>query len=664
METRKLETSLKQPQTRFLQLEPMMSEAERETDPDVLTFSVSSELPVERWWGKEVLQHSPDAMNLERLDGMVFLWDHGCDPKVGRRPLGKVLDWKLDGDRSIASIRWSKKEMVQEFRQDVEEGVLTNISFGYQVDDYRVVPGDDDDTVVITRWTPVEISLVSVPADHTVGVGRSWEPDLKPPEPEPVEEKVTAQPETREAPPYKSTIETNNEPIGEAMGTENNEEKVIQFDVEAERAKLRQQESDRIRGIAALCKKHNLASLGDELIEKGTSIDEARSIVLDKIERNYNPVPLGAPLGDANISGFGEREDKQYSLLNALRSICPGFPEYQQKCFEREVSEEIGRKIGKTTAGLYIPVRHLTVGRNQKRDALNTAATAYGGQLVDTELRSQDFIEALRNKAIVFQLGARFLTGLQGNVEIPKQTGVAATYWVGEGGTIPSTDITFGQIGLSPKNIVTRMSMTRQLMLQASLSAEALVREDMVKQIALGVDRAAIYGSGTNNEPRGVLNYAINTLSSGLGADGTAPTYENLVKLCSEIEVDNGDVSTMNWLTNPRVKAKLMLTPMQSSGVEGNFVLKDSASMLGYGFNVSNQVPSNLAKGNGTNLSALILGCWDQLIVAEWGVLEILPNPYGKGYENGNIELRAIKTLDMALRHTESFAALTDLITV
>jgi HK97 family phage major capsid protein len=448
------------------------------------------------------------------------------------------------------------------------------------------------------------------------------------------------------------------------MGTENNEEKVIQFDVEAERAKLRQQESDRIRGIAALCKKHNLASLGDELIEKGTSIDEARSIVLDKIERNYNPVPLGAPLGDANISGFGEREDKQYSLLNALRSICPGFPEYQQKCFEREVSEEIGRKIGKTTAGLYIPVRHLTVGRNQKRDALNTAATAYGGQLVDTELRSQDFIEALRAKAVVFSLGARFLTGLQGNVEIPKQTGVAATYWVGEGGVIPETDITFGQISLTPKNIVTRMSMSRQLVLQSSVSAEALVRDDLVKQIALGIDRAAIYGSGgANNEPRGVLNYPINTLSSGLSADGTAPSYANLVNLCSEIEVDNADISTMKWLGNPKTKAKLMLTPMQASGVEGNFVLKDSANLLGYEAGWSNQVPSNLTKGNGTGLSALILGCWDQMVVGEWGVLEILPNVYGRTYENGGIEIRAIKTLDIALRHNESFAALTDVIT-
>jgi HK97 family phage major capsid protein len=304
------------------------------------------------------------------------------------------------------------------------------------------------------------------------------------------------------------------------------------------------------------------------------------------------------------------------------------------------------------------------VGRNQKRDALNTAATAYGGQLVDTELRSQDFIEALRNKAIVFQLGARFLTGLQGNVEIPKQTSVGSTYWVGENGNIPETDFTFGQIGLTPKNIVSRMSMTRQLMLQSSLSAENLVREDMVKQIALGIDKAAIYGSGTNNEPRGVLNYPINSLSSGLGADGTAPTYQNLVNLCAEIEADNADISTMKWLTNPRVKAKLMLTPMQSSGVEGNFVLKDSANMMGYGFNVSNQVPSNLTKGNGTGLSALILGCWDQLIVGEWGVLEVLPNVYGKTYETGGVEIRAIKTLDMALRHNESFAALTDVITV
>lgn len=254
------------------------------------------------------------------------------------------------------------------------------------------------------------------------------------------------------------------------------------------------------------------------------------------------------------------------------------------------------------------------------------------------------------------------MTGLMGPVEIPKQTGTSTAYWIGEQQTIPESDLTFGQIGMSQKTVVSRVSMSRNLLMQSSLSVENIVREDMIKEIALAIDKAAINGSGVGAEPKGILNYAINSVP--LGNDGSAPTYASLVGLCSEIEADNADISTLKFLTNTRVKSKLMLTPMQASGVEGNFVLKEgSSTLMGYSFNVSNQVPSNLTKGNGTGLSAIILGCWDQLIVGEWGVLEILPNVYGKTYETGGVEIRAIKSLDMALRHEQSFAAITDAVT-
>ena len=254
------------------------------------------------------------------------------------------------------------------------------------------------------------------------------------------------------------------------------------------------------------------------------------------------------------------------------------------------------------------------------------------------------------------------MTGLMGPVEIPKQTGVSTAYWIDENEAISDTDVEFGQIGMRQKTVASIISMTRNLLMQSSVSVENIVREDMIKQIALAIDSAAISGSGVGPTPRGILNYNINSVP--LGNDGAAPTYASLVGLCSEIEAVNADVSTMKFLTNTRVKSKLMLTPMQASGVEGNFVLKEGAStLMGYSFNVSNQVPSNLTKGNGTGLSAIILGCFDQLIVGEWGVLEILPNVMGRTYSTGGVEIRAIKSLDMCVRHEQAFAAITDAVT-
>ena len=189
-----------------------------------------------------------------------------------------------------------------------------------------------------------------------------------------------------------------------------------------------------------------------------------------------------------------------------------------------------------------------------------------------------------------------------------------------------------------------------------------MARNELVTSIAEAVDLALINGSGVGAEPKGILNYNINSITTG--NDGEAPSYENLIALCAEIEADNADVSTLQWLTNTRVKSKLMLTPYQASGVEGNFIMKEGATtLLGYKMNVSNQVPSNFTKGNGSNLSAIILGAWNQIFIGEWGVLEILPNVYGKTYETGGVEIRAIKSMDIVMRHEESFAALTDVIT-
>jgi HK97 family phage major capsid protein len=198
--------------------------------------------------------------------------------------------------------------------------------------------------------------------------------------------------------------------------------------------------------------------------------------------------------------------------------------------------------------------------------------------------------------------------------------------------------------------------------MQTSIAAENLATDDLAKVIALATDLAAINGTGTNGQPLGLLRRAINEIS--LGTDGAALTYANLVNIIREIEVDDADISAMKWLTNPFVKAKLMLTPKQTGGTEGNYILGEAAtSLMGYQFNVTNQMPSNLTKGNGTGLSSAIIGCWDQLIIGLFGVLQINSNTQGRTFRNGGVEIRALQSLDMNVRHLASFAAFKDIVT-
>jgi hypothetical protein len=131
-----------------------------------------------------------------------------------------------------------------------------------------------------------------------------------------------------------------------------------------------------------------------------------------------------------------------------------------------------------------------------------------------------------------------------------------------------------------------------------------------------------------------------------------------------ELEIDNADIGALNWLTNPLVKSRLMLTPKQASGVEGNFILPEPGrSLMGYQLACTNQVPGDLTKGTGTNLSALIFGNFNDLIIGEWGSVEILVNPYGAGYNTGDVDIRVMQTIDVAFRRVVSFAAITDMIT-
>jgi HK97 family phage major capsid protein len=201
------------------------------------------------------------------------------------------------------------------------------------------------------------------------------------------------------------------------------------------------------------------------------------------------------------------------------------------------------------------------------------------------------------------------------------------------------------------------------MLLQPSIDIEQFIRNDFARIMAIGIDSAAIAGTAVDNQPRGILNTS-GIGSVALGTNGGVPTWQSIVNLKREIAIDNADTTAMRFMANPAVEAKLMTTPKQSSGVEGNFILADpGTSLCGYPFLSTNQVPSNLTKGSGTNLSALILGTWSDLIIGEWGVLEILPNPYGAGYASGNVTIRAMQTIDIAVRYPQSFAAITDMTT-
>lgn len=589
-------------------------------DGETFSFSWSSEYPVDMYYFKEILSHEEGAINLERLAGMNLLWNHDRDIVLGKIERVWVTDKK-----AYCQARWSKKPSIEGYRQDVADGIVTNASFLYSVEEYEEVEEmsrDDGKKDVYCyigkRWTPYEISLVSVPADPTVGIGRSL---------------------------IDSKIEEKRGLIMEKM-----EKSVLD---------ARTEELERTKEILAMGENFGMRDLARSLVSDGTDLNTARRTFLDKMRPEQKPV---AQAIDTSL-GLSEKEQRQYSLVRAINAVAFGMTD--NAGFELECSNEIAKRLGRPTNGFFMPVRDLKAKSNlSQRATYAVGANSTGGFTVQTDLLEQEFIDLLRNRAMVMQLGASMMSGLVGNVDIPGQATAATSYWIGEGNDLTQSEGTFKQIPLRMKTVGALSRYTRTMMMQSSIDIEAFIRNDFASIIALAIDTAAISGTGLSNQPRGILNTS-GVGSVALGAAGGQPTWGSIVGLIREIEIDNANLGGTAWLTNPQVMSKLMTTPIQSGGTEGNFLLKEPGnSLCGYPFFVTNQIPANLTKSTGTNLSALILGNWPQLLIGEWGVFEVLANPYSSNvFPSGSVEVRCMQSIDINIRNPESFAVITDMIT-
>ena len=404
-------------------------------------------------------------------------------------------------------------------------------------------------------------------------------------------------------------------------------------DLTAVRAEAAQEaakaERARISGITALTEKHGMADLGRQLIEGGRSLDEARAAVLEKIGAKVEPVSEKA----ADI-GMTAKEVREFSFQRAINALANPQDRklWEAAAFERECSEAAAAKAGKTAQGIMVPNevlrRDLTVG---------TASAA--GDLVGTDFRPGSFIELLRNRSALAGLGVGSLTGLSGNVAIPRQTGAATAYWVAESGAPTESNQTVDQVNLSPKTVGAFTDYSRKLMLQSSIDVEQMIRQDLATVLALEIDRVGLYGLGNSNQPLGIkLTTGINTVNFG----AATPTYAEVVDMESQIAADNADIGAMAYLMNASMRGALKT---KDKGTDtGAYVFEPGGTVNGYNAVVSNQVASG----------DIFFAVWSQLIMAMWSGLDLTVDPYTHS-TSGTVRVVALQDVDFAVRHPESF---------
>lgn len=388
------------------------------------------------------------------------------------------------------------------------------------------------------------------------------------------------------------------------------------------------------------------AELAMSAIQRGLTVEQFQVEAIRHL--STKPVPT------ADI-GMDKKEVRRYSMMRAINALSnPGDRAAQDAAaFERECSEAAAQKMGKQARGFMVP------SEVQHRDLTVGTATA-GGNLVATDLLSGSFIDALRNSMVIDGLGARFLTGLVGNIAIPKLTGSASAYWVAENTAPTESQQTIGQVTMSPKTVGAYTDISRRLLLQSSLDVEGMVQDDIAQILGLAIQQAAISGSGASNQPSGILTQVTPSVIGG--TNGLAPTWGNIVQLESDVAVANADVGTLAYLTNAKVRGKLKTTSKVSG--QNGFVWESGDTPLnGYRAGVTNAVPSNLTKGTSSGVaSAIIFGNWADLVIGMWGALDLTVDPYS-GSTAGTVRIVALQDVDIALRNVVSFATMVDALT-
>jgi HK97 family phage major capsid protein len=373
-------------------------------------------------------------------------------------------------------------------------------------------------------------------------------------------------------------------------------------DLAVVRAEAAEAERARISDINALCDKHGMADLGRQLIESGRSIDEARAAVLDKLDNYQEPVNMSA----ADI-GMNEKESRSFSFLRAINYLANPTDRAAREAaaFEIEASEAAAAKLGRQSRGITIPQEVL------RRD-LNVGAATAGGNLVATELDAGSFIDLLRNASALDQAGATVLTGLTGNVAIPRQSGAATAYWVAESGSPTESQQTVDQVSLTPRTCAAYTDFSRRLMIQSSIDVENMVRNDLARVIALKIDAAGLYGTGSSSEPLGLKN------TTGIGTEdfaADAPTFAEVVALESDVATANALLGSPVYLMNAAMRGNLKTTKKDAGS--GIFIM-ENGEVNGYRGVLSNQVASG----------DLWFGNFADLIIGYFSGLDIMVDPY------------------------------------
>lgn len=656
-----------------------------------IPVSFSSEAPVERWWGMEVLGHRAGEIDLTRVkQGLPVLDEH-------RNQIGIDDHVTFDADgKGRGLVRLGVGEVEDRTLQNAAAGIRRFLSVGYKVNRLREIEapkseGHKDGDLVMgwdgpqsprdgrakrwfraINWTPAEHSFVSVAADVTVGVGRKEDRGMNDVAVEWLESRAddagaTDAPDTSggesemkrgmHAPEPHREADTGKEGAGGGAPTV----EIVREDPKVAEQRGVDAERTRIGEITAIGARHN-PELVERAVSEGWSVKKMNHEVLAAMPTPEAAAQVAGRQAPAEI-GMSEKECDEYSISRGLLAIADGRWRTEGG-LEKDASDAVAKQYGRTAGGMFLPydkmVRGLLTERGLQLDKRAELTTTTGTGLVGTITMADAFIDVLRARTQVAAMGATILPGLRSSISLPRLATASTSGWVAESAGSGGSSMTFDALAMAPNTVRARQDITRRLLLQSTPMVDAIIMRDLGLTLGIAIDAAALVGTG-GDTPTGITQ----TGSIGdvaIGTNGGAPAWAHLVELETDVATANADLGALGYLVSPMGRGKLKTTGRKDTGdtTSLGFVWQDDNTINGYRALASTNVPDTLTKGTlVAAASAVFFGNWQDLVIALWGTLDLKPDPYSSG-DDDTLIVRAFQDADVGLRHPESFSCILD----
>ena len=604
-----------------------------EDNEELYTFPLSSETPYRRWRGNEILVHTKDAIDLSFLNSGTAPLLHQHDQWSGQ--IGVIQKAWLDEakKRVYVTVRFSRRPEAQMVKQDVDDGIMRNVSVGYNVLEVEHTERDDDTPreYKVTSWKPMEASIVSIPADETVGVGRATQ----------AQEGAMPAENNQGAGVTPNGTENRSAGLPSAVPAEMTDEQRAQNTETA------------INEISTLASEHNQGTLARSFIDGEIRSGRVPSIEVFRGVMRAN-LPEDTPLQNTDI-GMTENEVRNFSVVNAMRAMADG--NWESAGFEREAIQAAAQNAERDAqyGGSLLPtdlMRHWGdfvvdgVSYRDNRDMVGEAvraamATSGNANVLTTDHLASRFIDNLRNASAFLQAGATMLPGLTSNVEIPGgDQNITAAWLASEDANVAESNPTFRKVELAPKDLGAYTDVTRRMLQQSTIAMEAYIRMQMVDALRIAIDLSVGYGSGASGQPEGISN------TTGVGSvtfAAAVPTRGEIIDLRTAI-ADTNRGRGVTYVGNSSMVGDLQQTKVDAGS--GIFLMGDNADRLvGNRFIESNQITDG----------DLFCGVFDDVLIGMWGGLELARSTEAK-LLSGGLRFRVIQTVDVDFARVGSFA--------